>query len=467
MKKQCLAALLSVSLMASALPVMAAEQTYTATPSQNPLYVGERLVEDIPVYTLSDNNYFRLRDIAMLMDFAVEWDAQENCVKIHTDQSYGSAEDGLGAATQNKTAVPSSQKVYIDGTLAEDLTAYSIDNYNYFRLRDLAQAADFGCVYDAGKNAVVLDAGYGYQPDNTFGPSKETQPEQAEMTLNTNLLAIDVGSVYQLKVSGAPGIVQWKTKDRTVATVDNDGVVTGISAGNTTVYAVSGEQLAACEVVVLEPEQEPEKEPDEVVQMTLDATELTMQVGDVKQLQVNVEGATWSSSDSQVATVEQGAVTAVGAGTATVTAQYGDVQVACTVTVSQPQQQTQITEEQVYESIIALKSEYPEGMTWTNDNGYFSDPLNTMGYGCHGFALICSDTAFGTLPSTIHEDFDAIRVGDIIRIGNYHTVVALEKKADSIIVTEGNYNSSIHWGREITRDSLNQTGFYVQTRYPA
>ena len=46
------------------------------------------------------------------------------------------------------------------------------------------------------------------------------------------------------------------------------------------------------------------------------------------------------------------------------------------------------------------------------------------------------------------------------------SVLVLEKKAHSVIVTEGNYNSSIHWGREITRSSLESSGFYVTTRYP-
>lgn len=125
------------------------------------------------------------------------------------------------------------------------------------------------------------------------------------------------------------------------------------------------------------------------------------------------------------------------------------------------------TEQEVYNIILALKADYPEGMHWTNANSYYSPAMHMTGYGCAGFALICSDAAFGDLPGRTHYSFDAIRVGDMIRIGDYHTVVVLEKKADSVIVTEGNYNSSIHWGREITRASLAQEGFYVQTRYPA
>ena len=125
------------------------------------------------------------------------------------------------------------------------------------------------------------------------------------------------------------------------------------------------------------------------------------------------------------------------------------------------------TEEAVYAAITALKADYPEGMRWTNDNFYASQALRSGGYGCEGFALICSDAAFGTLPARAHRSFEAIRVGDMIRIGDYHTVVVLEKKENSVMVTEGNYNSSIHWGREITRSSLEREGFSVRTRYPA
>lgn len=128
-----------------------------------------------------------------------------------------------------------------------------------------------------------------------------------------------------------------------------------------------------------------------------------------------------------------------------------------------------ITEDNVREIIYGLKSQYPEGMHWTNDNDYLSQAMRIHGYGCAGFALICSDAAFGSLPlSGTHSDFDRIRAGDMLRVDNdTHTVVVLEKKADSVVVAEGNYNNSIHWGREITRSELVGGNFYVQTRYPA
>ena len=127
-----------------------------------------------------------------------------------------------------------------------------------------------------------------------------------------------------------------------------------------------------------------------------------------------------------------------------------------------------MTDENIREILYGLKTDYPEGMRWTNDNSYKSTALRITGYGCAGFALICSDAVFGDLPiSATHSDFDAIRVGDMVRVNNdTHSVVVLEKRTDSIIVTEGNYNSSIHWDRELSRSSLEKGNFYVQTRYP-
>ncbi|MCI8828748.1 MAG: hypothetical protein HFE98_07850 [Ruminiclostridium sp.] len=127
-----------------------------------------------------------------------------------------------------------------------------------------------------------------------------------------------------------------------------------------------------------------------------------------------------------------------------------------------------ITTENIQAILYGLKSSYPEGMRWTNANAYYSAPLNTMGYGCAAFAFRCSDAVFGTLPVTgKHSDFSRVRVGDILRINNdSHSVVVLEVKGDSVVVTEGNFNSSIHWGRTLTRQSLVNGSFVTTTRYP-
>ena len=57
---------------------------------------------------------------------------------------------------------------------------------------------------------------------------------------------------------------------------------------------------------------------------------------------------------------------------------------------------------------------------------------------------------------------------DIVRcMNNTHSVVVLKVVGNTLVVAEGNYNESIHWGRTISRSELKATGTYVMTRYAA
>lgn len=119
--------------------------------------------------------------------------------------------------------------------------------------------------------------------------------------------------------------------------------------------------------------------------------------------------------------------------------------------------------------MIALKAKYPEGTPWTNDNYYdWKGGIYDRGYGCAGFAFILSDAAFGDLPARQFTDFAQLRVGDILRMNNNgHSVVILEIRGDQYVIAEGNYNSSIHWGRIVSKDEVfSSATTYAMTRYP-
>lgn len=128
----------------------------------------------------------------------------------------------------------------------------------------------------------------------------------------------------------------------------------------------------------------------------------------------------------------------------------------------------EITDKNILEILDQVKADYPDGMTWTNDNEYFSEALYFKGLGCEGFALICSDAIFGKLPvNNTHSNFDEIRIGDMIRIDNdTHTVVVIGIDVNEITVAEGNINSSILWGRKISKQELEDGSFVVRSRYP-
>ena len=121
--------------------------------------------------------------------------------------------------------------------------------------------------------------------------------------------------------------------------VDTSGKVTAVGAGTATITATAvdgSEKYDTCTVTVTK---------TSVTGVTLDQTSLTLTEGDSETLTATVEpsnatnkNVTWSSSDPNVATVENGVVTAVGAGTATitVTTEDGGKTATCTVTVERP-----------------------------------------------------------------------------------------------------------------------------------
>ena len=130
-----------------------------------------------------------------------------------------------------------------------------------------------------------------------------------------------------------------------------------------------------------------------------------------------------------------------------------------------------LTEANVKSVILSMQSQFPEGMYWTDDNFYEwnGGGVYAGGFGCAGFVFMMSDAAFGTLPSRyIYSfDWDNFRAGDILRVGNdAHSVIILEKRADNVIVAEGNYGSSIHWFREIPKSEVADGFSYYVTRYP-
>ena len=128
--------------------------------------------------------------------------------------------------------------------------------------------------------------------------------------------------------------LRWESSDESVVSVEN-GVVTGISTGSAviTVYAADGKS-AECAVTVLEKYVPVEK-------ITLSRSTLSIKGGAVRMLTASISPANatdktvrWESSDEGVVSVENGVVTALKPGSATVTAYAADGKSAtCRITV--------------------------------------------------------------------------------------------------------------------------------------
>lgn len=124
---------------------------------------------------------------------------------------------------------------------------------------------------------------------------------------------------------------------------------------------------------------------------------------------------------------------------------------------------------QAYQAIILWKDQYPEGTPWTNDRFYaWNGGIYSGGYGCAAFAFTLSDAAFGDLPARMLDSFafSDVRVGDILRLNNdTHSVIVLEVHDSHVVIAEGNYNSSVHWGRILTDQEVLAANNLI-TRYP-
>ena len=202
----------------------------------------------------------------------------------------------------------------------------------------------------------------------------------------------------------------------------------------------------------------------------LNSTKKTLYKGKSYTLKITgTKAVSWKSSNKSVAIVnKKGKVTAKKAGKATITCKgKNGKSYKCRITVKN-KKSSGLTEDNVYDSIMAMKSRYPEGMQWNNSNFYaWKGGIYSGGYGCAGFAFALSDAAFGSLPARKHNNYSKIKVGDIVRMYyDTHSVIVLEVNSDSVIVAEGNFNDSVHWGRKIAKSEIKETGTYVMTRYP-
>ena len=233
--------------------------------------------------------------------------------------------------------------------------------------------------------------------------------------INRKSASMKKGQSLQLKVSGTKKKASWKSSKKSVATVSKKGVVKAVAPGKATITAKFGGKKYTCKITV----------------------------------------KTVTNNATQNGAVSSGSVAATAAPATSRLALDGNTS------------GMSAQEAVVYKKMLSMKKAYPEGMKWNNDNFYeWNAGFFCGGFGCSGFAFLLSDVAFGDTMASRHTNFGNIKVGDIIRYkNNKHSVVALKVTDTEVVVAEGNFNGSIHWGRVISMEEIRATGTYVMTRY--
>ena len=158
--------------------------------------------------------------------------------------------------------------------------------------------------------------------------------KKADISLNQQKITLYTGTsrgnTATLKsiVTGTNKTVQWTSSDRDVVVVDSKGKLTAMGEGNATITATANGKSAQCDVTVFATSVTLSKQEVELTKDYYHNTEsLTAEVTGIS------KSISWKSSDTKVATISQGVITAKGTGTATITATANSASASCVVTV--------------------------------------------------------------------------------------------------------------------------------------
>lgn len=177
--------------------------------------------------------------------------------------------------------------------------------------------------------------------------SKEDGKEDVvipDIALNKSELTLEKGKAERLIASFTPAETPnkshvWSSSNSSVATVDETGMVTAVTPGETVVTATAliGKKTATCKVTVV----------DKVVRVegvSVEPTEVVMVVGDDLTLEAVVvpenatnKTVTWRSGDSKIASVDAtGKVTAISEGKVAIeaTTDDGDKTASCQIAIA-------------------------------------------------------------------------------------------------------------------------------------
>ena len=218
------------------------------------------------------------------------------------------------------------------------------------------------------------------------GGSSSTPVYPTSISLSAASNSISIAATTQLTVGYTPNDtnvknVTYTSSSESIATVSNTGVVTGIAQGSATITATaqtaSGTTSATTTITVT---------PIAVTSVTLSSNSETIKVGKTVTLIPTIspsnatnKNVTWTSSNTNIATVSGGTVTGVAAGTATITVTTvsGSKTATCTVVV---QESSAGGEETFTITYTDLPSAYQTGNTiYTADSG-----IKFQAYNCAG-----------------------------------------------------------------------------------
>ncbi len=167
-----------------------------------------------------------------------------------------------------------------------------------------------------------------YSDSNTPVPDPapgETIPPPAKpLKISKTSLLLIKGQTKTLNVRNAAEPVTWRSSKTSVATVSGIGKVTARKKGTAVITATSGAASKTCRITVEDPK--------------LSAKKLSLNINQNKKLKLSGcrHSIKWATSNSSIAIIQKGKITARRAGSAKITATVHGKKFICKVTVKKP-----------------------------------------------------------------------------------------------------------------------------------
>lgn len=132
------------------------------------------------VYNIKGSNYFKLRDVAAILNgtsaqFSIEYDG---AIYITTNNEYISVGDELAEGhKENQIAYETLSSIFINGVEVFPYT-YNINGNNYFSIRYLGENLNFDVNYDYNTNTVLINADTHFEYDVKAIDSDDSIPKK-------------------------------------------------------------------------------------------------------------------------------------------------------------------------------------------------------------------------------------------------------------------------------------------------
>lgn len=188
--------------------------------------------------------------------------------------------------------------------------------------------------------------------------------KKTQVSISNASISIERGESFQLSATcSTKSPITWKSSHKSIATIDDKGLVIGKKPGVSTITVTADGSKASCKVNVKHPT------------VKLDKKKVTLYRGQSTTLYADISSnakPTWKSSKKSVAIINpDGTITALKNGKTTITATVDSVSATCEVIVKKPEitlSATDIKLKQGYTAFLSAKVSSGNVPEWSSSN---------------------------------------------------------------------------------------------------